>query len=277
MSTVPLTNRGSALGELVGLLSRHRDLTWEMTKREITDRYAGQVLGVLWAVGHPLFLMATYTFVFAYVLKLKLGGTVAMPLDYTVYLLSGLIPWMAFQEAMAKSSTVIVANANLVKQVVFPVEVLPIKGILAAMVTQGIASLLLLIYTLVSSGSLPWTWSLVPFLWLSQFLAMLGVCYMLSSAGAYFRDIKDFVQVFCTMGAYVLPAFYLPEWVPELVRPLLWLNPFSHMAWCYQDACYFGRIDHPISWFVFPLGSIAVCYAGYRMFRALKVCFGSVL
>ena len=63
-----------------------------------------------------------------------------MPLDYTTYLLSGLIPWMAFQESMAKGATVIVGNANLVKQVVFPVEVLPVKGVIASFSTQLVAT-----------------------------------------------------------------------------------------------------------------------------------------
>ena len=56
-------------------MTRHRQLTWEMTRREISDRYAGQVLGTFWAVGHPLVLMAIYIFIFGYVFRMKIGGT----------------------------------------------------------------------------------------------------------------------------------------------------------------------------------------------------------
>ena len=148
-----------AFGELLGLLARHRQLTWAMTRREISDRYAGQVLGTLWAVGHPLVLMAVYIFIFGYVLRLKIGGTLELPLDYTAYLLAGLIPWMAFQESMAKGATAIVGNANLVKQVVFPVEVLPVKGVLASFSTQLVATAPLAAYVLATHGSLPWTYA----------------------------------------------------------------------------------------------------------------------
>ena len=87
--------------------------------------------------------MGVYLFIFGYVFRMKVGGTPEMPLDYTMYLLSGLIPWMAFQESMAKGATVIVGNANLVKQVVFPVEVLPVKGVIASFSTQLVATTML--------------------------------------------------------------------------------------------------------------------------------------
>src|SRR6267142_1991542 len=77
-----------ATREVAGLLSRHRLLTWEMAKREVTDRYAGQVFGLAWAIGHPLLLMGVYVFIFAFVFKVRVGGTADMPFDYAVYLLS---------------------------------------------------------------------------------------------------------------------------------------------------------------------------------------------
>lgn len=266
-----------AFHEVVMLLTRHRHLTWEMTKREISDRYAGQVLGIFWAVGHPLVLMAIYVFIFAYVFKMKIGGTRELPLDYTTYLLSGLIPWMSFQEAMGKSTTVIVGNANLVKQVVFPIEILPVKGVFASLATQVISTIILIGYLLFTYRSLPLTYSLLPVLFFFQTLAMIGVSYIFSALGTYFRDLKDFVQVFCVAGIYLMPVFYLPSQVPEVFRPLLYLNPFSYLAWCYQDACYFGRFENPWAWAIFLTGSLAIFYVGYRIFRKLKIMFGNVL
>jgi lipopolysaccharide transport system permease protein len=277
MSVLSAKQHYSAFRELVALLTRHRQLTWEMTRREVRDRYAGQVLGAFWAVGHPLVLMGIYVFVFAYVFQVRIGGTRELPLDYTTYLLCGLVPWMSFQEAIAKATTAIVGSANLVKQVVFPIEVLPVKGVLASFATQLVATGAMIGYVLWSHHSLPWTYLLLPVLFFFQGLAMIGVAYLLSSVGAYFRDLKDFVQVFCVAGMYIMPIFYLPQMVPEVFRPLLYLNPFSYMAWCYQDACYFGRFQHLWAWPVFLIGSTATFYLGYRVFRKLKICFGSVL
>jgi lipopolysaccharide transport system permease protein len=148
--------------EAFGRLYRNRALTFAMAKREITDKYTRQVLGSVWAIGHPLVLVCVYIFLFQVVLKLRMGGTVEMPLDYVAYLLSGLIPWLAVQESLGKGSTVITSQANLVKQVVFPIDVLPVKSVLACFVTQVVGTACLMAYVLVDHGGLPWTYALGP-------------------------------------------------------------------------------------------------------------------
>jgi lipopolysaccharide transport system permease protein len=266
-----------AFRELVFLLTRHRQLTLEMSKREITDRYLGQVFGTVWAVGHPLALMGVYVFIFAVVFKIKVGGTLEMPLDYTTYLLSGLIPWMSFQESMIKGSTAIVGNANLVKQVVFPIEILPVKGVLASLITMLISLLILTVYVLVSQHFLHWTYIMLPYLLFHQTLAMIGISYILSSVAAYFRDVKDFVQVSTLVGMYLMPIFYLPHFVPAIFRPVLYINPFSYHIWCYQDALYYGRFEHWWAWIAVSVMSPGLFYVGYRIFCKLKLMFGNVL
>jgi lipopolysaccharide transport system permease protein len=266
-----------AIVEIFALLTRHRQLTWEMTKREFTDRYTGQIFGTFWAIGHPLLLISVYVFVFAFVFKQKIGGTADLPLDYTTYLLCGLIPWMSFQESMNKSASVIVGHSNLVKQVVFPIEILPVKGVISSFLTQLVTTAILIIYVLFSHGGLLWTYILIPVLFAFQLLAMIGVSYIFASVGAYFRDLKDFVQIFGTIGMYIMPIFYLPDQVPKLFRSFLYLNPFSYLAWCYQDVFYFGRFEHPWSWVVFITLSVVIFSLGYRVFRKLKLMFGNVL
>lgn len=267
----------SAFTELSKLLTRHRELMFELARRDISDRYAGQALGLFWAVAHPLFLMALYVFIFAFVFKAKVGGTLEMPLDYTSYILSGLIPWMAFQESMNKSCSAITANASLVKQVVFPIEVLPAKGVLSSLLPQFVSTAILIIYVIVTARHLPETYLLLPILLSLQLMAMMGVAYFLSAIGTYFRDIKDFVQLFGTAGMYVMPVFYLPGWMPEIFKPVLYVNPFSYLVWCYQDALYFGKITHPWAWVVNITLSFIVFTLGYRLFRKLKPGFGNAL
>src|SRR5208283_2577649 len=155
-SLLNFKNHFQGFREIFLLLTKHRQLTVEMAKREVTDRYMGQAFGTLWAIGHPTIQMAVYVFIFVIVFKIKIGGTPAMPLDYTTYLLSGLIPWMGFQESMSKGSTAITNNANLVKQVVFPIEVLPVKGVISSLFTQFLFLLLIIIYVLLRYHYLPW-------------------------------------------------------------------------------------------------------------------------
>lgn len=271
------SRRVGVLQEAIQLLAQHRELVWSLAKREVNDSHVASVLGPFWTIGHPLFLMAVYVFVFAVVLQTRIGESVTFPFEYSVYILSGLIPWMAFQESMNKSCASIVANPSLVKQVVFPIAVLPVKGVIASFLTQLIASGFLIVYVLVSRGRLPWTYGLLPVLFFLQLLAMMGVGYLLAAVSVYIRDTKDVVQVFGLAGGYVMPIFYLPQWVPPLLQPLLYLNPFSYMGWCYQDVLYFGRIEHVWAWPAFSLLSVISFYGGYRLFRRLKTSFADFL
>lgn len=263
--------------ELITLFKRRGRLIYELTKREISERYSGQVFGALWTIGHPLLLTLVYIFIFGFVFRARAGGTIDLPLDYTAYMLSGIIPWLVFQEALGKASTVIIANANIVKQVIFPLEVLPIKSVLATIVTEVVFLFLLVIYTLITSRTLPWTYVFLPVLILFQTLGMIGMSYLFSAIGVYFRDLKDFVLVFLSIAFFILPILYLPESIPAAIRPVLYLNPLSYMIWCYQDILYFGQFAHPWAWAVFLLGSLFIFIFGFRVFRRLKTMFGNVL
>jgi homopolymeric O-antigen transport system permease protein len=262
---------------MVSLLIKHRDLTWELAKRELSDRYVGQWLGMFWVVAHPLFMVSVYVFVFAVVLKIKLDVAPDLPGDYVVYLLAGLIPWLAFQDVMARSCGAVTGHAPLVKQVVFPVEVLPVKGLASSLVMQMLGMGVLVVYVLVRQRTLPATYALLPVLLALQVFAMVGVSYLLAAVSVYVRDLKDMVQVFGVIGVYLMPVVYLPDWTPSALRPILYLNPFSYMTWCYQDALFYGRIQRPWAWPAFLALSVTTFYVGSRVFRYLKTWFGSAL
>lgn len=263
--------------DVLSICRRHTDLIWEMARREIADRYAGQALGVFWAFCHPIFLISLYVFVFAFVFRQKVGGTVDLPLDYTAYLLSGIVAWLGIQDGLVKSCTIITSNTALVKQTVFPLEVLVIKSMAVSLFPQTISLLLLVAYVLYTHGSLHLTYALLPLLVLLQLLGMVGLAFILAPVGAYIRDVKDVVQLFASAGVYLLPVFYLPAWVPELFRPLIYLNPFSYIIWCYQDALYFGRFEHPWAWLVTICINTIIFWLGYRVFRKLKPALGNLL
>lgn len=264
----------------IGLATRYRHLTWELTRREITDRYSGQLLGPLWALGHPLMLMGIYVFLFTYVFPHRWPEGTNMPRSFPVYILSGLVPWMSFSDLMAKASVVIVGSAGLAKQIAFPLEVLPVKAALGSFFGQLVASVVLVLVIVLSGDVLPWTLVLAPILFAVQILAMFGTCYALSAVGVFFRDLKDVIQVFLTAGLFLAPILYLPAMIEVVWAPLryvLLVNPFSHMVWCYQDVFYFGRIAHPTSWFVFIGTSLAVWYGGSSLFARLRHLFGDAL
>jgi lipopolysaccharide transport system permease protein len=266
-------NEGGGVRKFLMSCWRHRHLLQEMTKRELSEKHAGQILGATWAIAHPLFLMALYVFIFSVVFKLRIGGSRDLPLDYTAYILSGLVPWLSCLQVLTKSTVVFKEHKNLIKQVIFPIEILPTKVVLASLVPQLIGLVVLAIYVTATNGYLFITWWLVPLLMTFQMMFVLGVAFALASVGAFISDMRELVQLFTLVGAYVMPVFFLPAWVPALFRPILWLNPFSYLIWCYQDALYFGRFEHPMAWLVLAVMAPASFVAGYKSFLTLRPHF----
>src|SRR5436190_19066160 len=132
----PVANAG-AFGDAAGLAIRHRGLVVAMTQRELTDRYTGQLLGAAWAIISPLLTMLIYVLVFSFIFRGRLGE-VENPAAFTAYALAGLAPWVAFGEGVSRTVGAVSGNANLVKQIVFPLEVLPLQVVLATFPTQAI-------------------------------------------------------------------------------------------------------------------------------------------
>lgn len=265
---------------LLVLIHRHRSLLWELLKREIGERYAGSALGWLWVFAHQVFLVALYAVVFAYIFPSRIDVSQSMPRDYVTYILAGLVPWLAVSETLSRSPGVFTGNANLVKQVVFPIDLLPVRTALAAMTNQLVALALLLGWMLVRGGSLPPTILLLPFLLVLQLLLLSGLSLLIGSLSVYLRDTKELVQLFVSAGIFLVPVLYLPEWLDRVwpgIRFVLYLNPFSYLVWCSQDLLYFGRFEHPVSWVVLPILAIASFGFGRLVFDRLRVGFGEHL
>ena len=266
-----------AISELMSIVIKNGLLIMEMSKDNLTGRFKGQFFGAYWVVVHPVALTLLYLFLFAVVFVQRIGGTHELPLDYTAYILSGLIPWLTFQNSMTTSVMAITGNSNLVKQFVFPLEVLPIRDVVVSLLTWMIMTGLTLAYIVITQGKAMATWILLPFVLMSQTLAMIGVAFVLSSVAVFFRDIKDFVQLFCLVAIFIMPIVFLPGWVPKVFQPMLWINPFTYMIWVYQDVIYFGRFEHPLSWIIFFGSSMLVFLAGFRFFTRTKPMFGSLV
>jgi lipopolysaccharide transport system permease protein len=259
------------------LLRRHHRLAIAMARRELTSRYAGQALGSFWVIGHPLFQMMIFVFLFAVVFKVKIAGSNEMPRDYTVYILSGLVPWLAIVPVLTAGTTSILGNTALVKQFSFEVEILPVKDVMIAMVFWAIGLVIIASYTIIEYFALPWTYLLLPYLFIIHIATMVGCAWLLSSIAVFFRDLKDIVSVLVNMGVYALPVVYLPQWVPGIFKPFVYGNPFSSIIWMYQDVLYFGRIDHPFAWGVGTAFAFLTFSGGHRVFQRLRPMFGAAL
>ena len=144
------------------IFRRHRALALELARRDLGSQFQGQALGSFWVIGHPLVLLLVYIFVFVVVFKIRVPPTAGMPRDYTAYILAGLVPWLAIQQSLVRSANTLLAQSNLVRQVVFPIEILPLNAVLVSLVAEMVGFVIIIVYTLVRFGDLPWTYLLLP-------------------------------------------------------------------------------------------------------------------
>jgi len=268
---------GGLFWDLGRTVVRYRILLWELSKRELRDRHVGSVLGSLWVFLHPAILIGTYALVFTQVFKVRLGGTPEMPLGYTCYIFAGLLPWIAISDSMTRSTVALTSNASLVKQVVFPIEILPIKSMIASVLVQIFGILLAAAYAYAAHDWLPWSYALLPLALVLEVFVLAGLGWMLSAVGAYFRDLRDILQILLMIGMYCMPVFYVEEWVPAVLRLPILINPFTHLIFAFQDAMYYGTVKHPWSWaFSLAFSAVSLCL-GYWIFRKCKSFYGSIL
>lgn len=266
--------------DLVRRLVRHRELALALTRRELFQPFAGSAFGVAWALLHPLLAMLVYVLVFSLVFRIRfgdMGGDV--PLDYTSYVLAGLVSWQAWATVLGNACSSVVGSADLVRQADFPSEVLPLRTTLAALVPQLVGMLVVMAYVVVRHHVVPWTWALLPLALLIQAAAMLGLAYALAALCVFVRDVKEVVGVFVMMGVFLTPAFYTPSTTADLplMRFALLANPFTHFMLVFRDCLFWGRIEHPASWLVATVvAALALRYA-WRAYERLAGFFGNFL
>ncbi|MGL4727475.1 MAG: ABC transporter permease [Bosea sp. (in: a-proteobacteria)] len=259
------------------VIRRNIPLVREMALRDIKGGHAGHGLGSLWIYIQPIVVVATFMLIFGVVIGTKMAVTSTFPGDYTSYILVGLTPWLLMSNALGRATNAFITNANLVKQVVFPVETLPVATIVACFLIYVPTFILMVGYKALLGGGLGWLALALPLVLLMHALLCVGLTLLLSVTTPFLRDIREFVTIYMSVSMYFTPAIYLPDWVPSLVRPILYLNPFSYVVWVYQDVLFFGAIRHGFAWIVFAAMSIAIFLAGLVVFRRVKPYLGNVL
>ena len=255
---------------------RHRALVGAMVRRDLEARYRGSFLGTFWALLSPLAMIIIYAVFFGVFLQLRPGGGSGVA-DFGLFIMAGIVPWAAFSEALTRATSVVLHNSTLVKKVVFPLEILPVNVVAAALVGQVIGLIILALALLLLRGLAPFGLLLVPLLLVPQVLLMLGLTWLLASLGVFLRDLGQAIGLVMTGWMFLTPIFYTPAAVPENWRWLLLINPMAPLIMAYRAALLGdGSLDLP-SLAGVALLAIAVCLAGGTWFMRTKHAFVDVL
>lgn len=248
-----------------------------MVKRDLMGRYRGSLLGSFWPLINPAGHLLLYTFLFSIVLKVRLG-TSGSTSNYALYLMTGLIPWSAFAESIARSTTVILENPNLVKRVVFPLEILPLVAVISAYLSQMLALGILLVVATIYLGTIHPTILFLPVVSFSLILFSAGLSWLLSSLGVYLRDTKHMISLVLSAWMYATPIVYPVSALPESFR---WyfatLNPMYGIVNDFRRIILDGQPPEWSSYALYTSIGIAFWFAGYYFFSKTKKSFIDII
>lgn len=258
------------------LLREHRDLIRSLVKRDLTSRYKGSVMGLGWTILTPAVQIVIFTVIFSGIFSAKFGDQ-GGHLRFAVYLLCGMLPWIAFSDGVLRSTTALTDNVNLVRRVVFPLEALPVNLALSALVQQLLGTMVLLAATLLMQQTLHLTAFWLPVLLIPQLLATIGLGWLMASLGVFIRDMAQVNQLALQACMYLTPILYPESLVPPNYRWLVDWNPMAPLIRSYRQILLEGQ---PPDWqgllvtVVFGL----VCFGfGYWWFERTKKAFADVL
>jgi ABC-type polysaccharide/polyol phosphate export permease len=250
---------------------RYLFLLRELVKRDFQSRYAGSVLGFVWSLVQPLWMLVLFTFVFSTVMKVTPVG--ARTGHFAIFLFGGLLPWTAMHEGVLRSATAITDNASLVKKLRFPSEILVVAVVLAALLHEAIAAVIFV-------GALLWvgelSWSRLPLLLLAvplQAGLTLGIALVVAALHVFFRDTAQVLGMVLNVWFYVTPIVYPLALVPGAFRPWLALNPLTALVGLYRGAFFGGELSGVAGTASLAAAATVLLSAGLWIFHSLKPAF----
>jgi lipopolysaccharide transport system permease protein len=262
---------------VIGSLRNHKAIVFQMAKRDMIERYRGSIFGFLWSLFNPILMLLVYTFVFSVVFNAKWPGSGGGSVEYAVNTFVGMIVFSMFSESLSRAPSLVLQNANLVKKVVFPLEVLPWVTLASSVFHALVNYLVLLVFVLFIKGSLVPTAILFPLVIVPVALLALGLSWFLSSIGVFFRDMSHTVALLVSVWMFVSPIFYPLSAVPAEIRRVFEINPLAGLIEGGRSLALLGVVPDLSGYLWVSALSAAVAWAGLWWFMRTKHTFADVL
>jgi ABC-type polysaccharide/polyol phosphate export permease len=255
----------------------YADLLRNLVVRDLKLRYRGSVLGFAWSLLNPLLMMLVFTLVFQ-----VLAGNQSVD-RYPFFLMAALVPWLFTQHALTAAMRSVTSNAQLIKKVYFPRELLPVSAVLASFVNFVLAFGVFWVIGLAFGVGSSRAMLFVPLIMLLQLALVLGIGLILAALNVFFRDTEHLVEVGLLAWFFLTPVFYAMSVVPnntflglDIHRWVFTVNPMATLVTDYRYASMWGflPIRHTLVTVVIAAVAMGV---GWWMFRRLAPRFAEEL
>ena len=258
---------------------RNRQLILQMTKRDVVGRYKGSAFGLAWSFFNPVLMLIVYTFVFSEIFNARWGGLGGddSKTQFAVVLFVGMIVQSLFSEVLNRAPSLILSNVNYVKKVVFPLEILPVIAMGAALF-HGLVSLCVLLAAFaLFNGYLQWTAVFIPLVLMPLVILTMGFAWMLASIGVFLRDVGQTIVIITTVLMFLAPVFYPITAVPERFRPFIMANPITFIIEQAREVLIWGHLPNWMGLGAYTLVASVVAWLGFALFQKTRKGFADVL
>ncbi len=255
----------------------HRNLIRSLVTREILGRYRGSFFGILWSFFNPVFMLLIYTFVFSVVLKARWSAASESRTEFALVLFAGLIVFNLFSECISRAPGLILSNANYVKKVVFPLDILPWVSLGSALFHTVISLGVWLVAHFILFGAPHLTSIWLPAVLLPLVLFVIGLSWIFASLGVFLRDVSQLTGILITTAMFLSPIFYPATALPEEYRYLLFLNPLTPAIEMARDVLFWGKPPDFILLTTYTIASAFIAWIGFAWFQKTRKGFADVL
>lgn len=255
---------GSSLIQEWRDLLGYRELLRSLIAKDLKVKYRGSYLGFFWSLLNPLSLIVVYSLVLRVIMNVR----EIEPL----LVIAGVIPWVFFANTVTNSTESIIGNANLIKKIFFPREILPLSTVLFHFIQFLLAFVVFLpAVAFFKGGRLPWTLAFYPLILILNWIFTAGAALFLSAATTYYKDIRYLTEVAIMMVFWATPILYsYPMVASKDLAWLFWFNPLSAFFFSYQNVVYFEQpplAAHVAAMFLWSAFMLALGVAVFRKCR----------
>lgn len=244
----------------------------------MVGRYRGSVMGLAWSFFNPILMLLVFTFVFSVVFKARWGiGPEESKADFAIILFVGMIIYGLFSDCVNSAPGLILSNANYVKKVVFPLEILPWIAMGSALFHAVVSLAVWAVFYLFVYAGFKWTAVFFPMVILPLVLATMGVAWMLTSLGVFVRDTAQVIGILTTVLLFLSPIFYPVSALPQQYQALLHLNPLTFVIEEARAVLILGRLPDWTGLAIYLAFSLAIAWIGFWWFQKTRKGFADVL
>lgn len=252
----------------------YRRLLRLLVQRDVLARYKRSLLGVWWTLLNPLLTMSVLWLVFSHLFRFR-NAISGVP--YVIYVLSGVLIVLFFQQGVDMVSSSIVQNTGVLKKVYVPAELFSLSAGLAAAVNLAFGLIPLLIFQVVLGVGIPWTALLVPLPALALLCLVVGAGLLVASLAVRFNDVLDFNRVILMLIGYFTPSFYPIAVVPSAIRQFFDFNPVYQDLNLFRNLIYVGSLSTWQPWVAaFGSGLIVLCAGLWVFARGWRTTAGMI-